>query len=197
MLSSRISSEVCREVKAYASKDSPVVTGREACVLVLELLLLINNVEPTVRSEAEQAASRWKMRLVAGDGLHRACEISSRGLPLLVIGYGIPKAIKYDDIWDLICRVFQGRSLPPYGSFCGGCGLMRLSEKMAGKDIILEETKFHFTFPYMVMNLLFILLSLFDILVLEALNIIEGRMKGRMKTEGVDVAGIFGIEVLW
>ncbi|KAJ8752628.1 hypothetical protein K2173_005517 [Erythroxylum novogranatense] len=123
MLSSKTSSGECWEVKTDKSKDSPMVTGREACALVLELLLLINNVEPTVRNEAEQAASRWKRRLVAGDGLHRASEISSRGLLLLVIGYGIPRAVE-----------------APFAGF-KGCGLMRLSEKMAGKDIILEETK--------------------------------------------------------
>ncbi|KAJ8772406.1 hypothetical protein K2173_027583 [Erythroxylum novogranatense] len=91
--------------KAYTNKDSPMVTGREACVLVLEFLLLIDGkvkVEGAVSHEAEQAAIGWKKRLVAEGGLGRATEIDARGLLLLVSGYGIPNGFKNDDVWDLV-----------------------------------------------------------------------------------------------
>ncbi|CAI0547977.1 unnamed protein product [Linum tenue] len=91
--------------KAYA-KNSPMVPGREACVLALELFLLMAEgevqLEEHVRQEAVQAAMNWRKRLVVEGGIRKASEIDAKGLLLFVAAYGIPKLFKNEDIWDLV-----------------------------------------------------------------------------------------------
>ncbi|CAL1390941.1 unnamed protein product [Linum trigynum] len=91
--------------KAY-DKNSPMVPGREACVLALELFLLMGEgkvqLEERVRQEAAQAAMNWRKRLVIEGGIRQASEIDAKGLLLFVAGYGIPKLFRNEDIWDLV-----------------------------------------------------------------------------------------------
>ncbi|XP_002511054.2 protein FRIGIDA [Ricinus communis] len=91
--------------RAY-TKDSPMVPGRKASILVLELFLLILDdgiqFDSDLRQEAQQAAAAWRKRLIAEGGVSKACEIDARGLLLFVGCFGIPKVFTSGDIWDLI-----------------------------------------------------------------------------------------------
>ncbi|KAJ9163986.1 hypothetical protein P3X46_023605 [Hevea brasiliensis] len=91
--------------RAY-TKNSPMIPGRKASILVLEFFLQIidNGIEfdSAVKQEAEQAALAWRKRLIAEGGLGKASDIDSRGLLLLVGCYGIPKAFTNEDVWDLV-----------------------------------------------------------------------------------------------
>ncbi|XP_065872031.1 protein FRIGIDA [Euphorbia lathyris] len=91
--------------RAYA-KDSPMVPGRKASILILELfLLVINNdvqLASSVKQEAEQAAIAWRKRLKAEGGISKACEADAKGLLLFVGCYGIPKVFTNEDVWHLV-----------------------------------------------------------------------------------------------
>ncbi|KDP22503.1 hypothetical protein JCGZ_26334 [Jatropha curcas] len=91
--------------RAY-TKNSPMIPGRKAGILILEFFLLIidNDIEfdASVKQEAEQAAVAWRKRLVAEGGVSRASEIDARGLLLFVGCFGIPKVFSNEDVWDLI-----------------------------------------------------------------------------------------------
>ncbi|KAJ7945193.1 FRIGIDA-like protein [Quillaja saponaria] len=93
--------------KAY-TKDSPMVSSRQASILILELFLLSGcvktqiKVDPSLKEEASSAAISWRKRLVVEGGIHQACEEDARGLLLLVASFGIPNVFKIEDITDLI-----------------------------------------------------------------------------------------------
>ncbi|KAA8540585.1 hypothetical protein F0562_024496 [Nyssa sinensis] len=90
--------------KAYC-KDSPMITARQASVLVLECFLLMGcndvQIEPSVKEEAELTAVAWRKRLVSEGGVSKACEIDARGLLFLIGCFGIPPAFKNEDVGDL------------------------------------------------------------------------------------------------
>lgn len=91
--------------RAY-TKNSPMIPGRKAGILVLEFFLLIidNDIDfdADVKQEAEQAAVAWRKRLIAEGGVGKASDIDARGLLLFVGCYGIPKVFTNEDVWDLI-----------------------------------------------------------------------------------------------
>ncbi|KAL9338237.1 hypothetical protein Peur_070006 [Populus x canadensis] len=91
--------------KAY-EKESPMITGREASILVLEFFLLIsdheNAMEAAVKKEAEQVAVAWRKRLISEGGVRNSGEIDAKGLLLLIGGFGIPKLFSDEDVFDLV-----------------------------------------------------------------------------------------------
>ncbi|CAL5375458.1 unnamed protein product [Camellia sinensis] len=92
-------------IKAYC-KDSPMIPGRQASVLILEFFLMMgfdgNEIEAKVKEEAESSALDWRKRLISEGGLVKACQIDGRGLLLLIGCFGIPGAFTNDDIKDLV-----------------------------------------------------------------------------------------------
>ncbi|RDX80505.1 Protein FRIGIDA, partial [Mucuna pruriens] len=101
--------------KAY-TKDSPMIPARQASVLVLEYYLLSGcvgseeEVEASLKKEADSAAVAWRKRLLIEGGLAKASEVDARGLILFVAGFGIPAVFKDDDICDLV-RVSNAREI--------------------------------------------------------------------------------------
>ncbi|CAN1787837.1 Protein FRIGIDA [Linum perenne] len=97
--------------RAY-SKDSPMISGREACILALEYLLMTTEgeveLEDKLRQESTQAAVGWRKRLVLEGGLRKASEIDAKGLLVFIACYGIPKLFKNEDIWDLVLACNNG-----------------------------------------------------------------------------------------
>ncbi|CAN0906051.1 Protein FRIGIDA [Linum grandiflorum] len=96
------------------SKDSPMISAREASILALELLLItIEDGEVQLddldRQETVQAALNWRKRLVLEGGIRKASEIDAKGLLLFVACYGIPKLFKDEDIWDLVLAANAGQ----------------------------------------------------------------------------------------
>ncbi|KAF9668142.1 hypothetical protein SADUNF_Sadunf15G0097700 [Salix dunnii] len=91
--------------KAY-EKESPMITGREASILVLEFFLLIgdheNAMEDAVKKEAEQVAIAWRKRLISEGGVRNSGEIDAKGLLLLIGGFGIPRLFSDEDVFDLV-----------------------------------------------------------------------------------------------
>ncbi|XP_044480455.1 protein FRIGIDA-like isoform X2 [Mangifera indica] len=94
--------------KAY-TKDSPMISSRQASVLVLEFFLrLITEsgshieIDETLKQEAEKDSVAWRKRLLSEGGLSKACEVDARGLLLFVACFGIPKVFKSEDVRDLI-----------------------------------------------------------------------------------------------
>ncbi|KAG5230442.1 protein FRIGIDA [Salix suchowensis] len=91
--------------KAY-EKESPMITGREASILVLEFFLLIsdheNAMEDAVKKEAEQVAIAWRKRLISEGGVRKSGEIDAKGLLLLIGGFGIPRLFSDEDVFDLV-----------------------------------------------------------------------------------------------
>ncbi|XP_047150026.1 protein FRIGIDA [Vigna umbellata] len=94
--------------KAY-TKDSPMIPARQVSVLVLEYYLLsgcVGNeeeVEASLKKEADSAAVAWRKRLIVEGGLSKASEIDARGLILFVAGFGIPAVFRDEDICSLVC----------------------------------------------------------------------------------------------
>ncbi|KAL3529020.1 hypothetical protein ACH5RR_008342 [Cinchona calisaya] len=96
--------------KAY-TKDSPMIPGREASVLVLECFLLMKNeggndivkIEMAVKEEAWVAAIAWRKRLINEGGLSKASEIDARGLLFFLGCFGIPGVFRIEDFRDLFC----------------------------------------------------------------------------------------------
>lgn len=92
-------------IRAY-TKNSPMIPGRKASVLVLEFFLQIIDdtieFDSAVKQEAEQAALAWRKRLIAEGGLGKSSDIDARGLLLLIGSYGIPKSFTNEDVWDLV-----------------------------------------------------------------------------------------------
>ncbi|XP_050223313.1 protein FRIGIDA [Mercurialis annua] len=91
--------------KAYA-KNSPMIPGRTASILALELFLLILDdsvkFDADVKQEAEQAAIAWRKRILAEGSVSKASEIDATGLLLFIGCYGIPKVFTSGDVWDLV-----------------------------------------------------------------------------------------------
>jgi len=93
--------------KAY-TKDSPMIPARQVSVLVLEYYLLSGRVgneeevEASLKKEADSAAVAWRKRLIVEGGLSKASEIDARGLILFVAGFGIPAAFRDEDICNLV-----------------------------------------------------------------------------------------------
>ncbi|CAI0408805.1 unnamed protein product [Linum tenue] len=91
-----------------------MVSGREACVLALELFLLMGEgevqLEERVRQEAAQAAMNWRKRLVIEGGVRQASEIDAKGLLLFVAGYGIPKLFRNGELRCSLLVVAAARS---------------------------------------------------------------------------------------
>ncbi|KAK7410968.1 hypothetical protein VNO78_02246 [Psophocarpus tetragonolobus] len=93
--------------KAY-SKDSPMIPARQVSVLVLEYYLLSGcvgkeeEVEASLKKEADSAAVAWRKRLIAEGGVLMAAEVDARGLILFVAGFGIPAFFKDEDICNLV-----------------------------------------------------------------------------------------------
>ncbi|KAG9150882.1 hypothetical protein Leryth_003013 [Lithospermum erythrorhizon] len=93
--------------KAYV-KGSPMVTGREASVFILECFILMEGgeneggIDAEVKEEADRAVSLWRKRMISEGGIMQAWRIDARGLLLLLGGYGVPPSFKNDDLRDLI-----------------------------------------------------------------------------------------------
>jgi len=93
--------------KAY-TKDSPMIPARQVSVLVLEYYLLsgcVGNeeeVEASLKKEADSAAVAWRKRLIVEGGLSKASEIDARGLILFIAGFGIPGVFRDEDICNLV-----------------------------------------------------------------------------------------------
>ncbi|CAJ1974733.1 unnamed protein product [Sphenostylis stenocarpa] len=93
--------------KAY-TKDSPMIPARQVSVLVLEYYLLsgcVGNeeeVEASLKKEADSAAVAWRKRLNAEGGLSKTSEVDARGLILFVAGFGIPSVFRDEDICNLV-----------------------------------------------------------------------------------------------
>ncbi|KAK7353843.1 hypothetical protein VNO80_19296 [Phaseolus coccineus] len=93
--------------KAY-TKDSPMIPARQVSVLVLEYYLLSGRVgneeevEASLKKEADSAAVAWRKRLIVEGGLSKASEIDARGLILFVAGFGIPGVFRDEDICNLV-----------------------------------------------------------------------------------------------
>ncbi|KAF3621593.1 putative chaperone protein ClpD, chloroplastic-like isoform X1 [Capsicum annuum] len=78
--------------KAYV-KGSPMFNGRNASILVLEVLLDDGidehvEIEKEVKEEAEKAALLWRKRLIAEGGVRKAYDMDARGLLLLIGCFG-------------------------------------------------------------------------------------------------------------
>ncbi|CAI9113795.1 OLC1v1014475C1 [Oldenlandia corymbosa var. corymbosa] len=93
--------------KAY-TKDSPMITAREASVLTLECFLLAQDddgvvkMDKEIKEESGKAAIAWRKRLIVEGGLANACEIDARGLLMFIGCFGIPQFFKNEDFKDLI-----------------------------------------------------------------------------------------------
>ncbi|TKY73732.1 FRIGIDA protein [Spatholobus suberectus] len=94
--------------KAY-TKDSPMIPARQVSVLVLEYYLLSGcvgseeeEVEASLKKEADSAAVAWRKRLIIEGGVAKASEVDARGLLLFVAGFGIPGVFKDEDICNLV-----------------------------------------------------------------------------------------------
>nr|DAD34007.1 TPA_asm: hypothetical protein HUJ06_004647 [Nelumbo nucifera] len=91
--------------KAY-TKDSPMVPARQASVFLLEFFLVAgcseNEIEESVKNEAETAAIAWRKRLVNEGGVANANSIDARGLLLFIGSFGVPSVFGNDDLSDLI-----------------------------------------------------------------------------------------------
>ncbi|KAK4846371.1 hypothetical protein QYF36_016456 [Acer negundo] len=94
--------------KAYV-KDSPMISSRQASVLMLEFFLrLIGESEAdieiveSVKQEADTASALWRNRIQSEGGPTKVCEIDARGLLLFIACFGIPGVFKDEDIRDLI-----------------------------------------------------------------------------------------------
>lgn len=97
--------------KAY-SKDSPMVTARQASILILELFLLSGaaetendkktKMEPSLKVETDLAAIAWRKRIVNESGSCQAADIDAEGLLLFLASFGIPTVFTNDDLRDLL-----------------------------------------------------------------------------------------------
>nr|AIN75611.1 FRIGIDA [Dimocarpus longan] len=94
--------------KAY-TKDSPMITSREASVLILELFLILIGaseveivIEDSIKKDASAASAAWRNRIQSEGGPSKVCEIDARGLLLFIACFGIPDVFKDEDIRDLI-----------------------------------------------------------------------------------------------
>uniref|UniRef100_A0A7N0TEX4 FRIGIDA-like protein n=1 Tax=Kalanchoe fedtschenkoi TaxID=63787 RepID=A0A7N0TEX4_KALFE len=90
--------------KAFA-KNSPMVSGRQAAILVSECYLLSDcgkEMDDEVKTEAESSAVAWRKRLILEGGIPKASELDARGLLLFIGSFGIPSLFKRDDVISLI-----------------------------------------------------------------------------------------------
>ncbi|KAH7516883.1 hypothetical protein JRO89_XSUnG0155700 [Xanthoceras sorbifolium] len=94
--------------KAYV-KNSPMISSRQASVLILEFFLrLIGEskteieIRDSVKQEAFKASAAWRNRIQTEGGPTRVCEIDARGLLLFIACFGIPNVFRDEDIRDLI-----------------------------------------------------------------------------------------------
>ncbi|GAB2280971.1 hypothetical protein Dimus_015588, partial [Dionaea muscipula] len=90
--------------KAF-SKVSHMNSVRQAALFVLEFFLLMggcDEMEPSVKEEAENAAVAWRHRVIIEGGLLNASDVDARGLLLFVSCFGIPSIFSKDDLLRLI-----------------------------------------------------------------------------------------------
>ncbi|GMH20977.1 hypothetical protein Nepgr_022819 [Nepenthes gracilis] len=90
--------------RAYV-KDRPQIIARQAALFVLEFFLLMggcDELEPSVKEEAEATALAWKNRIVIEGGLARANNADARGLLLLISCFGIPGMFTVEDLVHLL-----------------------------------------------------------------------------------------------
>ncbi|XP_057976189.1 protein FRIGIDA [Malania oleifera] len=102
--------------KAY-NKNSPMISSRQASVLILELFLLMLGgcgegeveIESSVKEEAEQGAIAWRKRLISEGGVGKASETDAKGLLLFIACFGIPAAFKSEDVGKLLrlCNIAE------------------------------------------------------------------------------------------
>ncbi|KAG9447413.1 hypothetical protein H6P81_013541 [Aristolochia fimbriata] len=87
-------------------KQSAIVSVREACILVLECFLLAGGcakvVDSPIKSEAQDSAVAWKMRLVKEGGIENSKDVDAQGLLLFVASFGVPPGFGKDDLWQLM-----------------------------------------------------------------------------------------------
>ncbi|KAL9251732.1 FRIGIDA-like protein [Drosera capensis] len=89
--------------KAF-SKGSHMIAPRKAALFALEFFLMAdcNEVEPSVKIEAENAAVAWRKRVIAECGLCNASHADAKGLLLFVSCFGIPNIFSNDDLVHLM-----------------------------------------------------------------------------------------------
>ncbi|RWR87229.1 protein FRIGIDA [Cinnamomum micranthum f. kanehirae] len=94
--------------KAY-SKDSPMITARQASILVLEFFLIsgcgCSKMEASVKEEVEKAAITWRSRLIREGGIANSSEPDALGLLLFVAAFGIPSDFGSDDDFYSLIRL--------------------------------------------------------------------------------------------
>ncbi|CAK7336889.1 unnamed protein product [Dovyalis caffra] len=179
--------------KAY-EKESPMITGREASILVLEFFLLIsdseNAMEAAVKKDAEQAAVSWRKRLISEGGVRNSGEIDAKGLLLLIGGFGIPKLFSDEDVFDLV-KLSNSRQF---------ADLIRRSRFLVTRvtvtDLLCGEI-LNMAVAYIDRKSFFKTITERARLRCDSMmnsDIIERMLKKGMKVEAVDVACIFGME---
>jgi len=93
--------------KAYTT-NSPMITARQASILVLEYYLMSGCVESEtkmerkLKAEAADAAGAWRKRLVVEGGVAMASEMDARGLTLFLACFGIHGVFRNEDIANLV-----------------------------------------------------------------------------------------------
>ncbi|XP_009795744.2 protein FRIGIDA-like [Nicotiana sylvestris] len=88
--------------KGYIN-DLPLIRGRMAKVLLLELLMGMGfEIDKWVKEEAEQAALAWLKRLNSEGGILQVQEIDARGLLLLIGCFGVPHRFTNANIINLL-----------------------------------------------------------------------------------------------
>ncbi|KAF5190215.1 Frigida-like protein [Thalictrum thalictroides] len=85
-------------------KDSPMISNRQASLLILEFFLLSDctSIDPSVKEEAKKTAMLWRKRIVNEGGLSNATNADARGLLLFIASYGIPSDFENQDLIQLI-----------------------------------------------------------------------------------------------
>ncbi|XP_072965905.1 inactive FRIGIDA-like protein 2 [Typha angustifolia] len=91
--------------KAYG-RDSPMDTGRRACVLILEFYISSGfcnaEVEESVWEDAKVAAVSWRSRLLAEGWVQSAAAVDALGLMLFLAAFGVPKEFECRELCELL-----------------------------------------------------------------------------------------------
>ncbi|GAB4829471.1 hypothetical protein Ancab_019144 [Ancistrocladus abbreviatus] len=90
--------------KAYIT-NSPQISSRKAALFILEFFLLMggcDEIEPSLKEEADSAAVAWRKRLITEGGLSHASFADARGLLLFVSCFGIPGVFATEDLIHLL-----------------------------------------------------------------------------------------------
>lgn len=93
--------------KSFSKENSPLISVRKACVLVLECFLLGCSengiqIDPAVKAEAEVAAIDWRKRIVGEGGFTKIDTMDARALLLFLASFGIPAVFTMKEIIDLV-----------------------------------------------------------------------------------------------